>query len=141
MLPFLSRFGSLVLFVLSGFDRLRLSGESRLLNHAGGVQSYLWQRQILFKDFPAHAERLTNTFCKRSKALALQQGIPLCYLNSPDIDKEAKALELASRQPTRSGRIALLTCLESCSVYRLRKNDRGLIEPRKEPGRCVHYYH
>jgi len=141
MLPFLSRFGSLVLFVLSGFDRLRLCGESRLLNHALGVQSYLWQRQILFKDFPEHAEHLTNTFCKRSKALALEQGIPFCYLNSPDIDKEAKALELASSQPTRSGRIALLTCLESCSVYRLRKNERGLIEPRKEPGRCVHYYH
>ena len=29
MKTFLSRFGSLVLFVLSGFDRLRLAGESR----------------------------------------------------------------------------------------------------------------
>jgi hypothetical protein len=35
----------------------------------------------------------------------------------------------------------LLSCVEACSTYRLRKNDRGLIEPRKEPARCVPYYH
>ena len=40
MKSFLSRFQALVLFVLSGFDRLRFCGESRLLNHAGGVNSY-----------------------------------------------------------------------------------------------------
>lgn len=141
MKPFLSRFGSLVLFVLSGFDRLRLAGESRLLNHARGVQSYLWQRNILFKDFPEHALHLTKSLRNETEALAEQQGVPLRYLNSPDIDKEAAALELAQRQPQRRGRIAVLTCLESCSTYRLRKNERGLIEPRKEPARCVHYYH
>ena len=141
MKSFLSRFGSLVLFVVSGFDRLRLAGESRLLNHSLGVQSYLWQRQIPFKDFPAVAEHLTKTLRKQTDALAVEQGIPFRYLNSPDIDKEATALELAPRAPARLGPIALLACVESCSTYRLRKNERGLIEPRKEPARCLHYYH
>jgi hypothetical protein len=154
MKSFLSRFGSLVLFVLSGFDRLRLAGESRLLNHARGVESYLWQRQILFKDFPKHAEELTTLLRDGTEALAQQQGVPLRYLNSPNIDKEAQALALASQptasqptasqppgEPARLGRIAVLTCLESCTTYHLRKNDRGQIEPRKEPGRCLHYYH
>jgi hypothetical protein len=141
MKSFLWRFGSLVLFVLSGFDRLRLAGESRLLNHSLGVQSYLWQQDLLFKEFPDHAEHLTKSLRKHTEAFAEEEGVPLRYLNSPDIDKEAAALELAQRQPQRLGRIALLTCVESCSTYRLRKNDRGLIEPRKEPARCVHYYH
>jgi hypothetical protein len=141
MKSFLSRFGNLVLFVLSGFDRLRLSGESRLLNHSRGVQSYLWQRKILFKDFPAHAEHLTQMLREGTEALAQEEGVPLRYLNSPEIDKEATALQLAQRKPQRRGRIALLTCVESCSTYHLRKNERGLIEPRKEPGRCLHYYH
>ena len=141
MKSFLSRFGSLVLFVLSGFDRLRLAGESRLLNHARGVQSYLWQRKILFKDFPNHAEQLTQALRRDTEALAQEQGVPLRYLNSPDIDKEAAALQLAQGSPRRRGRIALLTCIESCSTYHLRKNKSGLIEPRKEPGRCLHYYH
>jgi hypothetical protein len=141
MKSFLSRFRALVLFVLSGFDRLRLAGDSRLLNHSLGVQSYLWQRRILFKDFPDHAEHLTQSLRKDTEALAKAQGIPLLYLNSPDIDKEAAALELARRHSLKLGRIALLTCVESCFTYRLRKNDRGHIEPRKEPARCVHYYH
>src|SRR5690349_19519552 len=104
MKSFLSRFGSLVLLVLSGFDRLRLAGESRLLNHAGGVQSYLWQRRILFKDFPSHAQDLTQTLRRGTEALARDQDVPLCPLNSPAIDKEATALRLAA--PGRLGRIA-----------------------------------
>jgi hypothetical protein len=141
MKSFLSRFGSFVLFVLSGFDRLRFAGESRLLNHGRGVQSYLWQQQILFKDFPAHAQHLTQILRQRTEALAKEQGIPLLPLNSPAIDKEAAARQLAQRHPDRPGRIAVLSCVESCSTYRLRKNARGLIEPRKEVAKCLHYYH
>jgi hypothetical protein len=141
MKSFLSRFGSLVLFVLHGFDRLRLAGESRLLNHARGVESYLWQQQIRFKEFPAHAKHLTETLREGTEAFAKEQGVPVRYLNSPSIDKEANALELARQQPQRRGRIALLTCLESCTTYNLRKNKDDHIELRKEPGRCLHYYH
>ena len=141
MKSFLSRFGSFVLFVLSGFDRLRLAGESRLLNHGRGVQSYLWQQHILFKDFPDHAQHLTRLLRQGTEALAHAQGIPLLPLNSPTIDKEATALHLAQRHPGRLGRIAVLSCVESCSTYRLRKNAQGLIEPRKEAAKCLHYYH
>ena len=141
MRSFLSRFGSFVLFVLSGFDRLRLLGESRMLNHGRGVQSYLWQQNLLFKDFPRHAEHLTKELRQGTETLARQEGIPLLPLNSPNIDKEATALQLAQRQPGRLGRIAVLSCVESCSTYRLRKNPQGLIEPRKETAKCLHYYH
>jgi len=139
MKSFLSRFGSFVLFVLSGFDRLRFHGESRLLNHGRGVLSYLWQQDILIKDFPDHAQQLTQTLRQRTVELAKQQGVPLLPLDSPNTDKEATALQLAQRQPGRLGRIAVLSCVESCSIYRLRKNAQGLIEPRKQPGKCLHY--
>jgi hypothetical protein len=141
MKSFLSRFGSFVLFVLSGFDRLRLAGDSRLLHHSRGVQSYLWQQQILFKDFPAHAQQLTQTLRRDTEAQAYADAVPVCPLNSSAIDKEATALQLGQRQPERLGRIAVLSCVESCSTYRLRKNTQGLIEPRKEVAKCLHYYH
>ncbi|MBX9679459.1 MAG: hypothetical protein K2X38_11905 [Gemmataceae bacterium] len=95
MKSFLSRFGSLVLFVLSGFDRLRFRGQSRLLNHASGVHSYLWQQRILHKNFPAHAQELTDSLVRQTERAAQEQGVPFLYLNSPEIDKEARALELA----------------------------------------------
>jgi hypothetical protein len=50
-------------------------------------------------------------------------------------------LELARSHRQSAGRIALLTCVESCRTYRIRKNAVGHIELRKEPGKCLHYYH
>jgi hypothetical protein len=141
MKSFLARFGQLVSFVLSGFDRLRFCGESRRLNNARGVDSYLYQLKIRYTDFPAHAESLTKTLCTQTEKLAQQQGVPLQHLDSPTIDKEATALELAERCQLTTGRVALLTCVESCSTYRLRKNQIGYIKPVKERGRCLHYYH
>src|SRR5262249_55141891 len=139
MKTFLARFGALVAFVLSGFDRLRFAGESRLLNHARGVQSYCHQQRILFKDFPDHAEQLTKTL--RQQTLQDLGGVPLLPLDSPDVDKEALALDLARRHGRTTGRLAVLTCQESALTYRLRTNADKLVEPRKEKVRCTHYYH
>lgn len=139
MKSFLSRFQALVLFVFCGFDRLRFRGDSRLLNHAGGVQSYCHQQRILFKNFPAHAEELTQAL--RKETLKQCGDFPPHFLNSPTIDKEATALELAQKHGRTTGRIALLTCQENGLTYRIRKNKNGRIEPRKENTRCVHYYH
>lgn len=139
MNSFLSRFRSVVLFVMSGFDRLRLCGESRLLNHQRGVESYCYQQRILFKDFPSHAESLTNTL--RAETTQRLGDVPRRYLDSPEVDKEAVALELARAQGRTQGRIALISCLESGLTYRVRGKGDGRIELRKEKTRCVHDYH
>ena len=141
MKSFLGRFATLIQFVLSGFDRLRFCGESRLLNNARGVDSYLYQQHIRYTDFSRHAENLTRTLCSQTEKQAEHDGVPLRHLNSPTIDKEAAALELAHRHHRTTGRLALLTSVELCSVYRMRKNDRGWLQPVKERGKCLHYYH
>lgn len=143
MRSFLSRFASLILSVLSGFDRLRFRGCSRLLNNAQGVQvSYLYQRDLRIKDFPDHAQELTQTLIRRTEALAKADGDKVHYLNSPNSDKQAAALEIARRRGLSSGRIAILNCVESCRTYRVRKDpSTGLIGLRKEEGRCQHFYH
>jgi hypothetical protein len=141
MKSFLARFGSLVRFVLSGFDRLRLRGESRLLNNPRGVDSYLFQQKVRHTDFPRHAQDLTDQLCQQTEADAKAQGVPLRHLNSPELDKEQAALELAAAAGRTQGRVALLTCVELCSVYRLRKNAAGWVKPAREPGKCLHYYH
>lgn len=141
MKSFLARFGSLVLSVLCGFDRLRFRGDSRLLNHTRGVHSYLFQQQILHKDFSAHAQHLTDSLRRQTEADAQAEGLPLKHLDSPHLDKEAQARQLAHQHQRTDGRLALLTCVESCQIYRPRKNSQGLLELRKQPGKCLHYYH
>jgi hypothetical protein len=141
MKSFLSRFGLFVSFVLSGFDRLRFRGESRLLNNGRGVESYLYQRQVRCVDFITHAERLTLRLRRATELLAEEEGVPLQHLNSPAIDKEAAALALAQAHGRTSGRIAVLSVVEGCRAYRLRRNAAGLVKPVKEEAKCMHYYH
>jgi hypothetical protein len=141
MKSFLSRFGALVAFVLSGFDRLRFCGESRLLNHAGGVNSYLYQRGMLRKEFPDHCEKLTRWLRRQAKAQAARENIPVKHLNSPLVEKDVLALQLAQQHGRTQGRIALLTCQERGWTYRLRQTDDGFVEVRKESVPCNHHYH
>jgi hypothetical protein len=131
----------MIRFVLSGFDRLRFRGDSRMLNNERGVDSYLYGQNIRYVDFPKHCERLTKTLCEQTEKSAKEQGVPLRYLNSPATDKEAIARQLITANPHASGRLIVLSCVEACSTYRLRKNSEGMVKPVKEPAKCVHYYH
>jgi hypothetical protein len=143
MKSFISRFGALILSILSGFDRLRFRGCSRLLNNDRGVNSYLYQRDLLIKAFPDHAEQLTKRLLRGTEALAQAEGIKIHYLNSPNTDKEATALQIAQERSLTSGRIAILSCVESCRTFRVRTQQEGRrhIHLRKEEGRCQHFYH
>jgi hypothetical protein len=141
MRSFLSRFGTWISFVLSGFDRLRFRGESRLLNNARGLDSFLYRQKIRYTDFPDYCLSLTRQLRLQTEALARQQAIPLKPLNSPEIDKEAVARQLGETHSCTSGRLAVLSCVELCWTYRIRKNGQGWIKPVKERAKCAHYYH
>jgi hypothetical protein len=68
MTSVLRRFGPLIAFALSGFDRLRFRGESRLRNNGRGVESYLFQQRLRCIDFPGHVEELTARLRRRTEA-------------------------------------------------------------------------
>jgi hypothetical protein len=141
MKSFLSRFGALILSVLSGFDRLRFRGCSRLLCNARGAQSYLYQQGLRFTDYAQHTQGLTKSLVRQTEALAAVEGDRVHYLNSPNSDKEAAALAIAQQRGLTTGRIAILSCVEGCRTYRVRKNERGHIDLVAEPARCQHFYH
>lgn len=141
MRSFLLRFGHLINFVVSGFDRLRFRGESRLLNNARGVDSYLFQRRVRDVDFPKHVEELTQQLRAQTERGARAEGIVLKPVNGAAVDKEALALELARTHQRTSGRVAVISAVEACMTYRLRKQPSGMVKPVKEPAKCLHYYH
>jgi hypothetical protein len=141
MKAFLARFAPLLVATLSGFDRLRFCGDSRLLNHTGGVHSYLYQQRIRHADFTDHAQQLTQVLRQQTADAAKADGVPLLPLNSPNLDKEAIARDLAQKHGRHTGRLAVLSCVESCATYRPRKDGQGRLEIRKGQGKCLHYYH
>jgi hypothetical protein len=141
MKSFLQRFGSLVLGILHGFDRLRFRGSKRLLCNPGGVSSFLWQSQVQLKDYKSFAKETTVELCKAIETEAKQAGI-YEYLNNSQESKEETALRLAAEHGRDRGLIAVLGCVEPCQTVQVRGNRQTKqLEIRIEPSKCLHYYH
>jgi hypothetical protein len=141
MKSFFQRFGSLILGVLHGFDRLRFRGSKRLLCNPGGVASYLSQVNVLLKDYKSYAKATTVELCKTIETQAKPAGL-YRYLNNSQESKEETALRLAAEHGRQHGLIAVLGCVEPCQVVQVRGNRQTReLELRIEPSKCLHYYH
>lgn len=142
MKAFLSKFGELVRGVLSGFDRLFFRGTLRNLAYEQGLQHYLWANRIPYKDFAKHSEAVTRQVEEASLHLARQQGRPVEYFNSHNVDLEAEARKIATRDGIREGLIAVLRRVEPCMSFQINK-DRELkkLKITYRQRHCLHLYH
>jgi len=139
---FIQRFAQDILGVLHGFDRIRFRGTRRLLANVGGMMRFLWQRQVLLKDFKAFAGNLTAEVRQAAEAVASQQGRPVAYLQNNDLKKEDWARDLAQRDGIEHGLIGVLKAVEGCWSYEVGPNRaQKKLELRGKPSKCLHYYH
>ena len=142
MKSFVRQFGPWISGVLSGFDRLRLRGTKRLLASVRGLTNYLWQRQILWKDFPDHAESITAALRQATESQVRKLDRPLVYVPSAASDKEALARQIAERDRITRGLVGVLSSVELCSSFVVYRNrDTHRLELRAHPRKCLHYYH
>src|ERR1035438_3199755 len=81
---------------LTGFDRLVFRGSLRQLNFvkpdkgvmvAAGMENYLWQNEIRFKDYQDHVKSVSERVKKASLAPLEKQQLPVIWLSSPTEDK------------------------------------------------------
>jgi hypothetical protein len=142
MKTFIRRFGKNILGVLHGFDRIRFRGTRRFLANVNGMLGYLWQRQILLKDFKAFAGNLTAQIRQAAEETAESQGRPVEYLRNSVMDKEAWARQVVQRDGIRQGLIGVLKSVERCWSYEVGPNRKSKkLELRGGPTKCLHYYH
>ena len=113
MKSFLQRFGSFVLGILEGFDRLRFRGSKRQLCYGRGADSYLGHVGVKLVDYKPYAKATTVALCQAIETEAKSAGI-YRYLNNAQTSKEKTALELAATPGQTEGRIAVLGCVEPC---------------------------
>jgi len=128
--------------VLSGFDRLVLRGTLRSIAYAEGMNQYLWNNQILLKDFGAHVEQVSQRLKAASLAEATAAGRPVRYLASPEISKEDIARHIATEDGITNGPVCVLTCVEPCrtfEIYRDRETKHLHLQPRVR--KCLFVYH
>jgi hypothetical protein len=122
MQAFLDRHRERIVGVLSGFDRVLFRGTLRSLEYQKGFEAFLATHRVLYKDFGTFAERLSDEVKAHAKAFAKHHGRPLIYLASPAISKEDFARRMMQRDGIQQGLICVLTCVEPCRAFQVRRN-------------------
>ena len=96
---------------------------------------------VLLKDFREWAQALTDTVRAATEMFARDAGRPVIYLYSSQTRKEDRIREIAAKDRIVQGLIAVLTCVEPCFTWHVRKNSESqklVLEPFS--GKCLHQY-
>jgi hypothetical protein len=128
MQQFIEKYREEILGSLSGFDRLvfraaprRLQQSywdaSRQIRVAKGMQEYLWQNQIHFKDFGAHVRYISSRVKEQFLKPFEEQKLPIVFLRDPNVDKDRMARELAARNGIESGLVCALSVMEPSPTF------------------------
>jgi hypothetical protein len=142
MSTFLDRFSPCIHGVLSGFDRIRFRGTQRLLASVRGLTAYLAFCGVRLKEFKPYVTGVTDEIRREVEAEAQRAGVAIEYVNDSSLSKEDLAAEFAKRSGRTTGLRAILSAVEPCRTFFVRKNSStGLIELQNRPGKCLHYYH
>lgn len=142
MKRFLDKYTDWISGSLSGFDRLVLRGTLRMLAVKNGMMEYLFRMQVLLKDFGEHVEKTSQAIKAATVSQAQRLGRPVQYLQSAQQSKEEIALRIAKQEGISQGLICVLSCVEPCMSYEIRrdKEQRKLVlQPAVR--KCLHYYH
>ena len=91
---------------LSGFDRLVLRGTLRSIAYAAGMNQYLWNNQILLKDFGAHVEQVSQ----RLKAASLDEATAAAQCATWRRLRSARRTSLAASRPKTGSPMGQCAC-------------------------------
>jgi hypothetical protein len=143
MKEFIAKFGKMLTGVLSGWDRLVIRGELRVLYaENGGMQQYLKTNQVLLKNFRDHVHAISKRLKEASLAAALASHRPVIYVCSPKSSKEEIARSVAKQDNIREGLICVLTCVEPCMSFSVVPNGKTQqLDLKLEQRQCLHLYH
>jgi hypothetical protein len=141
MQSFLARHQAHIQGTISGFDRLRFSGQMLMLSISCGLAHFLNQTGVLLKDFGQYAEDLSDQI--KQATIRLAETTPwgrVHYLASSEQRKEDFVRQLPAPQK-QTGLVAVLSCVEPCQSYVLHRNRATKhLELVVAPRKCLHYY-
>ncbi len=119
---FLKRHEDRISGTIAGFDRVLFRGSLLSLCHQGGIDRFLSSQRVLCKDFAPFALRITDGLKMHVEKYVQQQKRPLIYLPSSKESKEDTARKIMEQDKIREGLICVLTCVEPCQAFGVRRN-------------------
>jgi hypothetical protein len=128
--------------VVSGFDRLLFRGTLRRIANAAGLESMLAYLGVPLKEAAQWMNEKTERAKAASVAMAREAGRPVQYLNGPSVRKEELARQIAARDGIEQGLVCVLTAVEPCWSFDVRRNrERKRLELVSRYRKCLHLYH
>jgi hypothetical protein len=128
MQQFIEKYKDHIVGILSGFDRLVFHGSLRRLNYgrwdkglqafvARGMEEYLWQNKILFKNYRDHVKAISERLKRCTVEPLKKQKVPVVFLRDSKTDKDALARELAAQRKVESGTVCVISALEPSPTF------------------------
>ena len=128
MQQFIEKYRDQITGVLNGFDRLIFRAAPRRLNFgyfdrnlkafvAQGMEEYCWQNKLLFKNYAEHVKTVSERLKKESLQPFRQQDLPVIFLQSPSVDKDALARTVAENRNIQSGLVCAISALEPSPTF------------------------
>jgi hypothetical protein len=148
MQQFIEKYGDQIQGVVTGWDRLVLRGSVRRLNYgwwdeglqgfvARGMEEYLWQNKLLFKDYLQHVKQASEQVKSRSLEPFKRQNLPIVFLRSPTVNKDQLARRLAAERGIESGLVCAISALEPSPTFEHRRTH---IIRRERPCHVLYHY-
>jgi hypothetical protein len=148
MQQFIEKYRDQIQGYLSGFDRLAFRGAPRRLNScvwdperkilvAKGMEEYLWQNKILFKDYGRHVARVSERVKHWSLKPFRDADLPILYERDPRVDKDLLAREQARKLGIRSGLVCAISTMEPNPTFDYIKSR---IVRRTRPAHVLYHY-
>jgi hypothetical protein len=141
MEQFLLRHKDSITGVLSCFDRVLFRGTLRSISYLDGMKAFLATHKILLKDFGAFVQGHSSRIKQYAETFARRYSRPYQYILSSSTSKEEIAKGIMEQDGITDGLICVLSCVEPCQSYAIRK-DRVTKKLKLIPAirKCLHFY-
>jgi hypothetical protein len=138
--PFLAKFASSLIAVLSCHDRLIFKGHLPFSDEVHLNRFIDHTLRIKRKDFPAFAEEKAELLVTHAKDLAARHGAPYVYLQGRHRKEDLVRQQIRDRCLS-AGLVCVLCCQETCRTVRLRYGDgRPRLVFAFRPQRVLYFY-
>jgi hypothetical protein len=138
---FLKRHNHRIVGTIAGFDRVLFAGTLRSISYVKGLEIFLTIQRVLHKDFGQFVEKLSARIKAHGESYATKHKRPYRYIESSAISKEEIARQIMERDQIKEGLICVLTCIEPCQSFAIRRDrpTKKLALERKQR-KCLHIY-
>jgi len=109
--------------------------------HVKGLNYFMGNQRVPFKGFAAFVEKFSVGIKARAQRIAARAGRPFVYVASPQADKEKLAREIAERDGIEKGLICVLSCVEPCPSFSIRRDrEQRQLQLVGRHRQCLHLY-